>query len=243
MPRVMIVEDSAISARILEVNLRKANYETVIANTGKDALQALEANGRVDVIVTDIVMADMDGFQLLQEIKRSSRWKGIPVIMCSSLGDLENVRKAGAMGCRYYLVKPVQPGLLLRKIAEALESDKPVLRDRTEVLVQFGLDDDAYLEIADDFAELVREQIAVLERLERSRDPQLQPALRTLSEGASVLGADRLTECLGKLLVIWDSSMGIRGWVVGYKQLLHELKRLDEVLDPMIRRSCAPLTR
>jgi CheY-like chemotaxis protein len=234
MTTIMIVEDNAISARVLEVNLTKANYRAVTVPTGKEAVRTLESGANVDLIITDIVMADMDGFRLLRDLKASDRWKRIPVIMCTSFGDPENVKKAVILGCRHYLVKPIQPGLLLRKVAEALSTEKPALKDKSEVLVQFGLDDEAYREVAAAFDELVKEQIALLERLEKNRTTPLRPALRGLSEGAQVLGAERLTECLTRLLAGKDDGVEIAGWLPGYRQLLEELQLVDQTLAPIL---------
>lgn len=233
MTTVLIVEDNSISARILEVNLKKAGYETVVTRTGKEALQALEAAPTIALIISDVIMGDMDGFRLLKDLKASECWKDIPVIMCTSLGNPEHVKRAGTLGCRYYLVKPIQPGLLLRKVAEALSSEKPTLKDMSEVLVQFGLDEGAYRDVAGTFKRLVKDEISVLERLDKNHAAPLRPSLRSLSEGASVLGAERLSECVGRLLAATEGSLSMGGWLPGYRQLLTELELVDQALAPI----------
>lgn len=230
MTAIMVVEDNAISARILDINLTRAGYQTLLVPTGKSALSALASGTEADLIITDIIMADMDGFRLLRELRENERWRRIPVMISSSLSDTESVRQAAVLGCRSYLIKPIQPGLLLRKIAELFSQDKPTLRDRSEAFVQFGLDEEAYLELAGTFGALVRGQIVLLEQLQSQHSALLRPALRDLSEGALVMGAERLTECIGRLQATAGDGLSRGGWVPGYKALLEELKLVEEAL-------------
>ena len=72
--------------------LKKEEYELVNLN-GKEALNYLEAMPEIQLIIIDIMMPDMDGMELLKFINASSKWKKIPVIMCTSLADIDVVKK------------------------------------------------------------------------------------------------------------------------------------------------------
>ncbi len=101
---ILIVDDSELSAKIIEVNLRKKRLETISASNGKEALEILESRGDVQMVIADIVMPEMDGLELLEKIRCSADFSDMPVVLCSSAADEENVRRAAQLGCRHYLV-------------------------------------------------------------------------------------------------------------------------------------------
>jgi len=103
-PRVLVVDDSYTS-RTLEVGvLEGCGYQVFDAVDGYDALRVLR-NESIDLVVSDIEMPRMDGFELLKEIKANERWKDIPVIMISSLESEQTVRKGLSLGADAYIVK------------------------------------------------------------------------------------------------------------------------------------------
>ena len=103
-PRILVVDDS-YTARTLEVGVLEANGFTVFdAIDGVDALRMLR-NEEVDLVVSDIQMPRMDGFELLKEIKANPAWSGLPVILVSSLADDKIVRKGLSLGADSYIVK------------------------------------------------------------------------------------------------------------------------------------------
>jgi CheY-like chemotaxis protein len=117
---VLIVEDNKASARFLEVTLQKEKYQTKVAYNAKMALEILAETPDIELIIADIMMPRISGIALINGIKAKSEWADIPVIMCSSLGDVETVKQAAKAGCKHYLIKPVKKMDLLNKVAEAL---------------------------------------------------------------------------------------------------------------------------
>ena len=228
--QILIVEDNPVSAKTLELNLAQHGYETILAQTAKEALECLEYVPHTHLIITDVMMPDMDGFEFLQTIKEHPLWKEIPVIMATSLANVDSIKRAFAMGCRSYIVKPIRAAQLLQKVHDVLEPEKLVLRDQLQVMLELGLDVAAYQEIARAFAEQVREKMGQLEgRLVGEYIEDLLPSLRNLAEGAALIGAERV-------MAIIESS-GIKGEhmpdnseQVNYPLLLHELKLLQEAL-------------
>ena len=100
---ILIVDDNTVSAKIIEFNLSKHGYETIYAKSGKDAIECLQSNLAIKLVITDILMPEMTGLELLYEIRNHPEWKNIPVIMCTSLSDIDTVKKAGKLKKRIVL--------------------------------------------------------------------------------------------------------------------------------------------
>ncbi|MBW2680785.1 MAG: hypothetical protein JRD01_08590 [Deltaproteobacteria bacterium] len=112
--------------------------------------------------------------------------------MCSSLSDMETVKKAADAGCRHYIIKPFKKEHLLAKVRETLEHEKPVLRDKNEIKSQLGLDEETYQEIARTFASMINDKIAVLEkRIKGETEEGKSLDLLLLLESAVYLGESR----------------------------------------------------
>jgi CheY-like chemotaxis protein len=117
---VLIVEDNKASARFIEVTLQKQKYQTKVAYDAQMALKILADTPDINLIITDIMMPRINGIALINGIKGKTKYADIPVIMCSSLGNVETVKQAAKAGCTHYLIKPVKKMDLLSKVAEAL---------------------------------------------------------------------------------------------------------------------------
>mgnify|MGYP000014690161 CR=1 FL=1 len=197
---ILIVEDNPVNARILTIHLQKAGYETIVAHSAEEALECLMSNPRIRLVITDIMMSGMSGLQLLDKIKALPEWKDIPVIMCSSLADLETITKAARGGCKHYLIKPVDRNNLLRKVREALKYDKLILKNKKEVMTRLGLDKNSYEEVANIFLVMVNDKIIQLEKKTAAEDPEkLSMHVSELLENAISFGAERLEEVLERL--------------------------------------------
>jgi response regulator RpfG family c-di-GMP phosphodiesterase len=91
-------------------------------------------------------------------------WSGIPVIMATSLADVQTIKQAFEAGCRHYLVKPIKAAQLLEKVRETLKHEARTLRDKSDVMLEVGLDSEAYDEVAQAFTMQVRDTITQLEQ-------------------------------------------------------------------------------
>jgi CheY-like chemotaxis protein len=197
---ILIVEDNPVNAKILEVHLQKNDYETVVAATAKEALEYLMSLPQVELIITDILMPEMDGLQMLAKIKEQDEWKDIPVIMCSSLADLETVRKAVKAGCEHYLIKPIERRDLLGKVKETLRKNKAVLHDKKEVITRLGLDEETYENVVGSFSLFVSDKISHLEKhIAGGTESEAALGLAELHENATYFGAERLKVLVEKL--------------------------------------------
>src|SRR5512133_3815864 len=122
-PTVLVVEDDAPSRAALCEHLATAGYDVRAAATAQEALAALQGSPAVDAILLDLVMPDMDGFELLRR-HRESQGRAAVVVL-SGLSEAENVVKAMKFGAADYLPKPFDPQELDLVLRRTLDSRSP----------------------------------------------------------------------------------------------------------------------
>jgi twitching motility two-component system response regulator PilH len=114
--RILVVDDSATERHMLRDLLTKAGYEVVSSENGEDAIVKAR-QVKPDLILMDVVMPGLNGFQATRAISRDPVTKSIPVIMCTSKSQETDKIWGLRQGARDYLVKPVDRETLLAKIA------------------------------------------------------------------------------------------------------------------------------
>lgn len=114
--RILIVDDSATERHMLKDLLTRAGYEVVSSETGEDAIRKAH-QAKPDLILMDVVMPGLNGFQATRAISRDPETKSIPVIMCTSKSQETDKIWGLRQGARDYVVKPVDGKVLLAKIA------------------------------------------------------------------------------------------------------------------------------
>jgi CheY-like chemotaxis protein len=115
---VLAVDDMSMNLRTIKVNLEKF-FDVRLAKSGELALSVLKST-RVDLILLDIEMPMMSGFEVLEFIKKLPDLKDIPVIFVTSHVSTELITKALKSGAIDYIMKPFEPDVLLRKVYAAL---------------------------------------------------------------------------------------------------------------------------
>jgi chemosensory pili system protein ChpA (sensor histidine kinase/response regulator) len=115
-PTVMVVDDSLTVRKITSRLLNREGYQVVLAKDGVDALEQL-IEVMPDVILSDIEMPRMDGFDLLRNIRSDERLKHLPVIMITSRTAEKHRNYAAEIGANHYLGKPYDEEELLRLVA------------------------------------------------------------------------------------------------------------------------------
>lgn len=103
---ILIVDDDPVVRKIIRGFLKDEGYNLVEANDGVDAMQTL-IRTKINLIILDIEMPNMNGFEACKRIKQNPRTRGIPVIMCSSRSSRDNVLEAVNSGARDFVVKPI----------------------------------------------------------------------------------------------------------------------------------------
>ena len=131
--RVLVVDDNKVNRLLLSRNIELMGHKVTLAENGRVALQMLKREP-FDLMLLDIEMPEMDGFQVLGEMAKDLELRDFPVIVTSSLEGVENVVRCIELGAEDYLNKPVNPVLLKARIGASLE--KKLLRDQQKELVR-----------------------------------------------------------------------------------------------------------
>jgi twitching motility two-component system response regulator PilH len=122
--KIMVVDDSPTERAFLEKMLKKRGYEVLTADSGEVAI-ARATSEQPDLILMDVVMPGLNGFQATRAISREEKTRHIPVFICSTK-DQDTDRIWGLrQGARDYLTKPLEERVLLERI-EALGREKPL---------------------------------------------------------------------------------------------------------------------
>lgn len=128
-----MVDDNKVNRLLLTRNLELQGHHVAAAENGRIALEILRSEP-FDLLLLDIEMPEMDGFQVLEQLDRDLRLRDLPVIVTSSLEGLDNVVRCIELGAEDYLTKPVNPVLLKARIGASLEKKR--LRDQQKELVR-----------------------------------------------------------------------------------------------------------
>jgi len=124
---ILIVDDDMLNRVILSTNLKEQGYDSQMAENGQQALEMLHAQP-FDLVLLDIIMPEMDGYQVLERMKADANLRDIPVIVISALDEMDSVVRCIAMGAEDYLPKPFDPLLLKARTGACME--KKFLRDQ-----------------------------------------------------------------------------------------------------------------
>lgn len=118
--QILIVEDQKEVASFEALLMKYAGYSARRATNGKEALQMIADGFLPDLILLDIMMPEMDGYQFLEELYKEESRTPIPVIMLTALDSAPNVMMALKRGASAYLTKPIDGDRLLQKVQELL---------------------------------------------------------------------------------------------------------------------------
>jgi len=118
--RILVVDDEPDVVMIIKTALQAEGYDVASAMNGPDALEEA-AETRPDLIILDVMMPGMTGFEVLKVLKSEARTATIPVIMLTGVSDRKKIQEALSSGIEYYVVKPFDFDDLLSKIKQALE--------------------------------------------------------------------------------------------------------------------------
>lgn len=107
MPRtILVVDDSPTIRKFVSLALESMGYKVLTASDGMEVFEVLAKVGTVDLIITDINMPNLDGFELIKSLRSNERFKDVPIIILSSLSDGKNIDTGLKLGANSYLIKP-----------------------------------------------------------------------------------------------------------------------------------------
>ena len=164
---ILIADDNRVNRLLLARWLEHSGHTVVFAEHGEEALELLRSRN-FDLMLLDVLMPELDGYGVLEEVQGDPHLRDIPVIVTSSLDDLDSVVRCVEMGAEDYLTKPVNAVLLNARINASLEKKR--LRDQQRELIgQFATKEvaDARLYGITGFA---RDVLDIADNLQRALD-------------------------------------------------------------------------
>ena len=117
--RIVLAEDEPQIAKLVEFKLKKEGYQVTWKENGEEALKAIKEE-KPDLILLDIMMPVMDGYQVLRQVKEDEGLKDIPVIMLTARAQERDVVKGIGSGAEDYVTKPFHPSELLARVKRIL---------------------------------------------------------------------------------------------------------------------------
>lgn len=118
--KIVLAEDEPQIARFTIFKLEREGYEVIWEKDGGAAFESIKAN-HPDLVLLDIMMPVMDGYQVLKKMKEDENLMNIPVIMLSAKGQERDIIKGFDLGSEDYIVKPFRPAELVARIKKILE--------------------------------------------------------------------------------------------------------------------------
>ncbi len=117
--RILVIDDEPHMARLASYVLQTAGYEVLTAEDGRDGLKKL-AQFEPDLVICDITMPEMDGFEVVSTLRADPRWHHLPVIMLTARGQEQDMQRAEEVGANSYLTKPFSSRQLLGEVQRYL---------------------------------------------------------------------------------------------------------------------------
>ena len=120
---ILVVDDNEMNRDLLSRRIKRQGYQVMIAENGRSALDMLSTYA-FDLICLDIMMPEMNGYQVLEKLKAHPQWATIPVIVVSAADDIPSIVKGIELGAEDYLTKPFNPMLLKARLQASLEKKR-----------------------------------------------------------------------------------------------------------------------
>ncbi len=122
--RILIVEDHPLIAELVETRLRIEGLQPVKCPGGREAIALLDTD-TFDAVILDIMMPDVDGYEVLRHIRANSRTADLPVIFLTAKSTPADIEKGVALGANHYITKPFSGLDLIRKVRLCLQARTP----------------------------------------------------------------------------------------------------------------------
>jgi putative two-component system response regulator len=134
-PTILVVDDTPDNL-VLMSNLLKDDYKVKVANSGEKALKIAASDSPPDLILLDITMAGMDGYEVCQRLKLAPRTMNIPVIFLTAKTEVEDEKRGLELGAVDYITKPISPPIVMARVKShlTLKTMADFLRDQNEFL-------------------------------------------------------------------------------------------------------------
>ena len=186
---VLVVDDSDMNRDLLLRRLRKMDLDLFEAGNGEEALKTMEQHS-FDLVLLDIMMPVMDGYETLEHMQKNEDTQRIPVIMITALDDVDSAVRCIDMGAVDYVTKPFNPTLLKSRVTACLERKRLSDEDENRRL-QTELSNEYLSEqVREKVREISQSQLAAIfamSKLAESRDPETGEHLERMREYCKIL--------------------------------------------------------
>ncbi len=127
MRNVLVADDEPHIGRIIQLKLEQGPYHVTLVPDGREALETLEREKDVALVLLDLMMPQLSGLDVLERLRADPRWKTLPCIILTAAGQEQQHRKAMELGATDFLTKPFSPKKLYARAAElaGLGSEEP----------------------------------------------------------------------------------------------------------------------
>ncbi|MGI9244589.1 MAG: response regulator, partial [Verrucomicrobiales bacterium] len=119
---ILLVDDNTTNLQVLFQALSPEGYELLVAQSGEDALETA-GSAKPDLLLLDVKMPGIDGFETFRRLRADSETSAIPVIFLSAHANVESIEQAEALGAEGYLTKPFDFDVIIQKVREVLGAD------------------------------------------------------------------------------------------------------------------------
>ena len=119
--KALVVDDAPDIRLLAELVLSMAGFTVTVASSGREALQRLAHNDLPDIVLLDVQMPEVDGWETLTRVRADRRTAGLPVVLCTVKGLPEDTLKGWTLGCDGYLGKPFDIGGLVEELQGVLQ--------------------------------------------------------------------------------------------------------------------------
>lgn len=117
--KILLVDDSETVLQMEQMILAEHSYELILARDGEEGVAKALAT-RPDLILMDVVMPKMDGFEAVRKLRDNSQTRAVPIVMVTSKGEMESMEAGYENGCSDYILKPIDQHELLAKVKNLL---------------------------------------------------------------------------------------------------------------------------
>ena len=123
MKKILVVEDDNFLANAYRIKLQKVGFEVVVADDGDQALEKIKSEN-FDLVILDLIIPKIDGFGVLTEIRSQEKYKKLPILVASNLGQTEDLNRALKLGANDFVVKSdTSLDILIEKIKKLISQN------------------------------------------------------------------------------------------------------------------------
>jgi DNA-binding response OmpR family regulator len=123
--KILLVDDSETILQMEQLILEKDAYELIVARDGEEGV-AKAVKNRPDLILMDVVMPKMNGFEAVRKLRENQHTSTVPIVMVTSKAEAESMEAGYVSGCNDYIIKPIDSLELLTKVKNLIGDDSPV---------------------------------------------------------------------------------------------------------------------